>query len=60
MPGLENTPLRTNIIIHNFYRSLVYIAKQRQFQNMCFFANKIVFIWSESNTEPLKLNDDEQ
>jgi hypothetical protein len=34
MPGLENTPLRTNIVIHISYKSLVYFVKQKQFQNM--------------------------
>jgi hypothetical protein len=29
MPCLENNPLRANIIIHIFYKSLVYFSKQK-------------------------------
>jgi hypothetical protein len=31
MPGLENSPLKANIVIHIFYKSLVYCVKQKQF-----------------------------
>jgi hypothetical protein len=30
-PGLENSPLKANIEIHIFYKSLVYFMKQKQF-----------------------------
>jgi hypothetical protein len=30
MPGLENSPLRANIVINIFYKSLVYFVKQKQ------------------------------
>jgi hypothetical protein len=31
MPGLENNPLKANIINHVGYKSLAYFAKQKQF-----------------------------
>jgi hypothetical protein len=31
VPGHESNPLRANIVIHIFYKSLVYFAKQKQF-----------------------------
>jgi hypothetical protein len=31
MPGPENNPSKANIIIHIFYKSLVYFTKQKQF-----------------------------
>jgi hypothetical protein len=59
MPGLENTPLRANIVFHIFYKSLVYFVKQI-ISKVCVFANKIICLWPDSNTERINQNDDEQ
>jgi hypothetical protein len=43
MLGLENTTLRANIVFHIFYKSFVYFAKQKQFQNMFLQIKQFVY-----------------
>jgi hypothetical protein len=59
MPGLGNTSLKANIAIHIFYKSPVYSAKQKQLYKVRVLTNKIICLWSDLNTEPLNLNDNE-
>jgi hypothetical protein len=58
MPVLENTPLRTNIE-KNIFISHWFLCETKTIPKYV-FANKIIRLWSDSNTEPLNQNGGEQ
>jgi hypothetical protein len=59
MPGLENTHLRTNIVIHIFLVIGIF-CETKTILNYVFFTNQIVCLRSDSNTELLNQNYGEQ